>query len=875
MGAAKFDCIQSGSQGQTSIVGFVSSSRISLASDVRPVESNIQPSRIPSPALLSSATVQECPIGKDLFSSTSEMPEKKAKQEVTREKGKHMFHKVVTGSSPENLKSESFSHINSNESLLKELPNDGLFGDNGVPLTEILDGLASLDQNGFFSNPMDNSFAVDCSKINNACFSVMREKIQSKYYKTWRSFVDDFEDICHNAMSYQEKGSMIWEAASTLLDKGKRYLDQYANRAIKFFGLHTKLEHRSPCDHGASSNGHYKIETMVHQEGESSFLKSSKEHGAVLHGKCNNLPNQNSVNVLGNSDMTDPHLDESFQNFPGSTLLCTQNMISVQEQDECRSNAEATFDMIEANTQVDDLNVEILDCTGDGNRFNPINQATECSSSFGGTEVDIADDDDSGCKMYDAAEIESDLRNGNGAAIAPEYDSGGFQKRKKALRDDWKHNRRCIQWRCQWLELRVKEVLSRASNYDRLLADVQAKKQQKGGGQAMDAMTTITSPQIDQKYRHQVFQRKRRKKVESMVELSAYMSHHPLFSFYEKKRLDAEAVPLDDDCYSILIEVHLVQLYFEICDWLWLSRSTGAGEVNDAGLNENDYEGPMAGQEYKNGDNSLEHMLVHIETLQSRILKLKNQLSKFCSGKVGTVFPGNISSSFLTAGSSKCVLQSTAPTLGDSSRIQTTVGGGSKLNTGPNISYQQNSDSEFCHSVMPCNPTSSYVELAQHEFIETPDWRFLVSDAILDLPEKEDSSDEVTDEEAYKQHHALMEVKEKKHRDFPLRGTKRFEGESILGKGTSHQQTTEAIESEVGQTGGENISNICLPFDLFVPKCKRKKAHSRSSSLQKVEGLHAVSVEDPNSSSLQDHDMNEVKMENKEGTVGDENRHDL
>lgn len=240
---------------------------------------------------------------------------------------------------------------------------------------------------------------------------------------------DDFEDICHNAMSYQEKGSMIWEAASTLLDKGKRYLDQYANRAIKFFGLHTKLEHRSPCDHGASSNDHYKIETMVHQEGESSFLKSSKEHGAVLHGKCNNLPNQNSVNVLGNSDMTDPHLDESFQNFPGSTLLCTQNMISVQEQDECRSNAEATFDMIEANTQVDDLNVEILDCTGDGNRFNPINQATECSSSFGGTEIDIADDDDSGCKMYDAAEIESDLRNGNGAAIAPEYDSGGFQKR--------------------------------------------------------------------------------------------------------------------------------------------------------------------------------------------------------------------------------------------------------------------------------------------------------------------------------------------------------------------------------------------------------------------------------------------------------------
>lgn len=850
MGAAKFDCIQSGSQGQTSIIGFVSSSRISLASDVRPVESTIQPSMIRSPAPLSSATVQECSIGKGPFSSTLETSEKKAKQEVTREKGKHMFHKVLTGSSPENLKSESFTQINGNEILLKELPRDGLFGDNGAYLTEILEGLASLDQNGFFSNPMDKCFAVDCSKnnSNNACFSAMREKIQSKYYKTWRSLVDDFEDICHNAMNNQEKGSIIWEAASTLLDKGKRYLDQYADRAIQFFGLHTKLEHRSSCGHENSNNGHYRIKNMGHREGQCGILGSNKELADVLHEKCNNISNQKSVNVLGSSDMTDPPLDQSFQNFSGSTLLCTQNRMYVQEQDECRSNAEPTFDMIEANTEVDDLNVEILDCTGDGIRFNSINHATECSSSFGDTEVDNVDDDDSGCKMYDASEVESELRNGNGASIAPEYDSGRFRKRKKALRDEWKDNRRCIEWRCQWLELRVKELQARASKYDRILADVQAKKQQKGGAQAIDAMTT-NPPQRDQDYRHQVFQRKRRKKVESTVELSAYMSRHPLFSFYEK-RLDADAVPLDDDCYSIL-------------------------SVNDAGLNEKENEGTMTGQEYKNGDSSLEHMLVHIETLQSRILKLKNQLTKFCSGKVGTISPGNIASSLSIADFSKCVLQSTAPTLGDSSRIQTTAWGGSKFNTGPSISYPQNSDFEFCNPVMPCNATSSHVDLDQHDLIETPDWRLSASDGILDLPEKEDSSDEVTDEETYKHHHALMEVKEKKHREFPLRGTKHFEGESILSKGTHQQQTTEAIESEVGQAGGENISNICLPFNLFVPKCKRNKAHSRSSSLQRVEGLQAVSVEDPNSSSLQDNDTNEVQMEDKECTVGDENRSDL
>ncbi|KAH9312540.1 hypothetical protein KI387_027575, partial [Taxus chinensis] len=254
----------------------------------------------------------------------------------------------------------------------------------------------------------------------------------------------------------------------------------------------------------------------------------------------------------------------------------------------------------------------------------PAIRATESSSSFGDTELDIDDDDDSGCKMYDAAEVVSDVRNGNGAAIAAEDDS-------------------------------------------------------------------------------------------------------------ENNRLDAEAVAVDDDYYSIL----------------------SAGEVNDAGLNENDSDGPLTGPEHLNGDNSMEQMLVHIETLQSRILKMKNQLNKFYPRKVGS--PRNISSSFLTADSSKTVLQSTAPSLGDSTRIETTVSGGLKLHAGPNLPLQQNSDFEFGNLLMPCTGTSSYVESAQHDFIQTPDWRLSGNDAMLDQPEKEDSSDEVTDEEAYEEHHALME----------------------------------------------------------------------------------------------------------------------
>ena len=66
---------------------------------------------------------------------------------------------------------------------------------------------------------------------------------------------------------------------------------------------------------------------------------------------------------------------------------------------------------------------------------------------------------------------------------------------------------------------------------------------------------------------------------------------------------------------------------------------------------------------------------------------------------------------------------------------------------------------------------------------------------------------------------------------------------------------------------GESISNMkCLPklpFDIYVPRCKIKKAHSISSSLQRVEALHASPVEEQNNPSLQDYNVNELKMESK------------
>ena len=57
----------------------------------------------------------------------------------------------------------------------------------------------------------------------------MRHKIHSKDYRTWRSFVDDFEDIYGCGINYKERGYSIWNATHTLLYRGRKYLEQFAD----------------------------------------------------------------------------------------------------------------------------------------------------------------------------------------------------------------------------------------------------------------------------------------------------------------------------------------------------------------------------------------------------------------------------------------------------------------------------------------------------------------------------------------------------------------------------------------------------------------------------------------------------------------------
>ena len=50
----------------------------------------------------------------------------------------------------------------------------------------------------------------------------MREKVHGRKYRSWRAFIADFELVCNNAMTYNQKRSRVHHAALTVLRAGSK-----------------------------------------------------------------------------------------------------------------------------------------------------------------------------------------------------------------------------------------------------------------------------------------------------------------------------------------------------------------------------------------------------------------------------------------------------------------------------------------------------------------------------------------------------------------------------------------------------------------------------------------------------------------------------
>lgn len=248
--------------------------------------------------------------------------------------------------------------------------------------------------------------------------------------------------------------------------------------------------------------------------------------------------------------------------------------------------------------------IDVLGCAdGEAAVFEPGDDGdpdateTEHSSSFGNT---FSGSDDEVKLSSSDMEVDSQFSAEN--AEPPAADGCGRLFKKKKVTSCWRRFISPLMWRCQWLELRMHELHSQASIYDKELAGYKREKQLQSKMIELDDSVSRSVPLTCQSHKKRAMRRKKRKRNEDTVDISSYMASHNIFSYYENRKSETDGHSIDDDC---------------------------GNQVDENMKGTDDHEWLVRG--FKGGDNSLEQIFFNIEALQSRVLKLKSQLSKVIS----------------------------------------------------------------------------------------------------------------------------------------------------------------------------------------------------------------------------------------------------
>ncbi|KAK2966711.1 hypothetical protein RJ640_022752 [Escallonia rubra] len=235
--------------------------------------------------------------------------------------------------------------------------------------------------------------------------------------------------------------------------------------------------------------------------------------------------------------------------------------------------------------------------------------ATECSSSFADTKSG-----NENCSGLSDAEVESQFYGDNGFASAFDGFNSIFPLRKKKLTSHWRTFIQPLMWRCKWAELRIKEIGSLALKYTRENSAHDRRKQLASEQLTLDGLGSRSLPYTFRSHRKKTLKRRKRKRVEDTTDTKLYMSYHNLFSYSENKRSDPDGTSTADDYGTPAAVAVLTE-----------GNTTGQDEF---GTN-ND------GSFFEDQDNFLEQIFRKIETVHSRVHKLKTQLDLVMSKNAG------------------------------------------------------------------------------------------------------------------------------------------------------------------------------------------------------------------------------------------------
>ena len=91
---------------------------------------------------------------------------------------------------------------------------------------------------------------------------------------------------------------------------------------------------------------------------------------------------------------------------------------------------------------------------------------------------------------------------------------------------------RPLMWRCKWVELQLKKFQSQAIKYDRELAENNQRKQYGSENLKLEGFAAKSLPFPSNSQRGKVMKRRKRKRVENLLDTTTYMATHNLFSYH-------------------------------------------------------------------------------------------------------------------------------------------------------------------------------------------------------------------------------------------------------------------------------------------------------------------------------------------------------
>ncbi|BDA41501.1 probable Bromodomain-containing protein 9 at N-terminal half [Coccomyxa sp. Obi] len=292
-------------------------------------------------------------------------------------------------------------------------------------LITLLINISRMDSDGFFEEPVREEDAPGYYDVikQPMCFQRMKDKLRGREYRTWRGLVADFELICSNAMTYNQKRSRVHKSALSMLRAGKKQLQA------------AELEGR-------------KAVALLHPEGPTAAAADEAREAAEAE-QAAAAAARHPAKVAKMALRQGSLISDAPSGTPKSGVALPPRLGSASLQPAVPADTPSC-------TDVDDF------------QFDMHSDRDEAYSSFSGSDAEDAE----GASLAASFWLPHMGSTVDVQPCQPGPDDAGHPQAQSGSRRSsaWKHRRRKTEWKARWLELRLRELRRQQARYEDQLA---------------------------------------------------------------------------------------------------------------------------------------------------------------------------------------------------------------------------------------------------------------------------------------------------------------------------------------------------------------------------------------------------------------------